>query len=384
MREIIGVESWTSIFGVNRIIKKDALFFDKIAIPHLSLFLSSFEKVEKEEPALYESIKKRFSLDDCLQEVQTITDLFQKKIDLLLETPKHRKNIERLNLPNPKKEAVIELNQDISFEFQKKFQFRFSQEELQNLILKRFERLDYKSADAILNYIADLFFENSYSDDQNSPTTYIYQHRRYQEFFFAQKLKTEYEKNPKILRELNVLSNKEFFEDLFLKYVRKEYERENNLAGLIELNLIDVYLGKHGGYGADEPYYFHSSEFTPSLLSQNVEVLNELLEDENLQLKDKIKVDFETVALLHKTGKQQFLHSQRISFRNWFLKNDKEKSEVEYKNQLLFEQFESYVYCKIILNREDVEQVFLYLIRGNYKNTSERSFGYEENGKEKC
>ena len=187
-------------------------------------------------------IKLFWDTIDKLNESSSILDLFDEKIDLLLDNPEHRKSIENLNLLNSKKQAIIELNQDISFEFQKKFQFRFSQKDLQELILKKFDRLDYKSINTILNYIADLFFENSYSDNFNTETTHIYQHRRYQEYFFTQRLKIEYEKNPQIIRVLKVLSNREYFEELFLKYLRKEYERENNLAGLVELNLIDVYL----------------------------------------------------------------------------------------------------------------------------------------------
>ena len=198
-----------------------------------------------------------------------------------MDNPEHRKSIENLNLLNSKKQAIIELNQDISFEFQKKFQFRFSQRDLQELILKKFDRLDYKSINTILNYIADLFFENSYSDNFNTETTHIYQHRRYQEYFFTQRLKIEYEKNPQIIRVLKVLSNREYFEELFLKYLRKEYEQENNLAGLVELNLIDVYLGKHKGFGVDDDCYMDSSEFIPALVCQEINIFNELFEDEN-------------------------------------------------------------------------------------------------------
>ena len=54
-----------------------------------------------------------------LDETSTILDLFDKKIDLLLNTSEHRKYIENLNLLNSKKQAILNLNQDISYEFQK-------------------------------------------------------------------------------------------------------------------------------------------------------------------------------------------------------------------------------------------------------------------------
>ena len=237
-------------------------------------------------------IKLSWDTINELNESSSILDLFDKKINLLLDNPKHKKNIENLNLLNSKKNAIIELNQDISFEFQKKFQLRFSQKDLQELILKKFERLDYKSINIIHNYIAGLFFENSYSDNFTAESTHIYQHRRYQEYFFTQRLKFEYENNPQIIRELKILSNREYFEELFLKYLKKEYKKENNLAGFLELNLIDVYLGKHTGFGVDGDCYMNSSEFIPALVAQEISVFNELFEDENLQIKDKILIDF--------------------------------------------------------------------------------------------
>ena len=90
---------------------------------------------------------------------------------------------------------------------------------------------------------------------------------------------------------MKVLSNQEFFETLFLKYLRNEYKKENNLIGFIELNLIDVYLGKHEGWGDDDAYYKNSSEFIPDLASQNDLAFEELINDENLQIRKKISFD---------------------------------------------------------------------------------------------
>ncbi len=389
----------------------------------------NLEKLKKSNSTLIKDIKDIFLIKllwdtiEELNESSTSIELFSKKIDLLLENPKHRKSIEELNLPNPKKEQIIRLNQDISYEFQKEFQFRFPQKQLQDLILKRFERLDYKSADLILNYIADLFFENSYSDNQETSTTFIYQHRRYQEFFFAQKLKSEYEKNPKILREFNVISNRDFFKELFLKYLRKEYEKENNLAGLLELNLIDVYLGDYKGFGADEPYYLESDEFIPTLICQNEAVFNELLEDENLGLKDKISINFNDVENqfdLWNKDKQEYYTTEylksiwgRISFlikniapfwkfgkidiANELKKRADETKEIferykfsdnlrgnEHLDNPHWEKFESWVYFRILINGETVKDVFENLIRRNYKNFSDDDdFSFEEVGKEK-
>lgn len=353
-------------------------------------------------------IKLFWDTIEKLSESSTILDLFSKKIDLLLNSPEHRKDIENLNLLNCKKQAILNLNQDISFELQKKFQFRFSQKNLQELVLNKFPRLDYKSINTILNYVADLFFENSYSDSFNSETTYIYQHRRYQEYFFTQRLKSEYEKNPQIIRELKVLSNREYFEKMFLKYVRKEYEKNNNLPGAIELNLIDVYLGKHKGFGVDDDYYMNSSEFIPALTCQEAGIFNELFEDENLRIRDKISIDFneiekqfkkwkkdknnyssvnylksiwkngissliENIVLFWKANKKDIANEFRMQLQkimdlyknSKFLENLK-KDERQHLGDPFYNQFENWVYYRLVIKNEGAKDVFDNSIRENH------------------
>lgn len=360
---------------------------------------------------------------DELDKESIILDLLEKKLYLLLNDPKHRKNIEELNLTNPKEEEIIALNQDISFEFQKNFQFSFPQKDLQKLILKKYPRLDYKSANNILNYLSDLFFENTYSTASQSQT-FIYQHRRYQEFFFAQKLKYEYEENPRILRDLKVLSNRDFFENLFLKYLRKEYEKERDLPGLVELNLIDLYLGKYKGYGADKAYYLDSEEFIPSLAYQDDVTFKELIADENLQIREKISIDFEelkkqfdkrekdkndygsknylvsvwedgissllkNIVIFHKANKKNIVDDLSRNLEkvtSIFKKNRFEENIGDNENiaNPFWKQWENWIYINIVIKKRNCQDFFNKLIRNNYQNfSSERDYNFEEAGKEK-
>ena len=369
-------------------------------------------------------IKLLWDTIEELNESSTILDLLNKKINLLLDDPNHRKNIEHLNLLNAKKEKILKLNQDISFEFQKKFQFRFSQDELQKIILNKFDRLDYKDINFIISYLADLFFENSYGISPELETSYIYQHRRYQEYFFTQKLKNEYENNPSIIRKVKILSNREYLENLFLPYLRKEYEKENNLPGLVELNLIDVYLGKHKGFGVDDCYYMNSSEFIPALVAQDKSIFNELFENENLQVKEKISIDFqelekkfekwnkdkndyrsndylksvwgngiasliEIVVLLWKSGNaeiaNEFIQQRQdimdLYDKHKFRENLKENNRLE---DPFWNQFENWIYYRLVIKDETVKNLFDSLIRGNYENFSNnKDWNYKEDGKEK-
>jgi hypothetical protein len=358
-----------------------------------------------------------------LNENSTVIELLSKKIDLLLNDAFHKKSIEALNLPNPKKQAIIELNQDISFEFQKQFQFRFSESKLQDLILKKFERLSYQDANNIINYIADLFFEHSYSEDSYQQQNYIYQHRRYQEYFFTQRLKAKYEEHPRILRQMEVIPNKDYFEDLFLKYLRQEYKKERNLVGLIELNLMNIYLGKDKSYGVETAYYTESSEFIPALVCQELSVFNELIEDENLQIKNKISINFSALnksfeiwktdnkdydalsylknvyqrgiaslishaAQFWKAGKYDIANNFVIELDRVISLYDENKfldklGENEHIEDPFWNEFENWLYYLIIIKNENIEKLFNTIIRKNYHSFSDDSYGYKESGRKK-
>ena len=372
-------------------------------------------------------IKLLWDTIENLNENSTILDLLDKKIKLLIHKPQYTKNIEELNLLNPKENKIIELNKEISFRFQKKFQFRLTQKDIQNIILTKYPRIDYKSANAILNYIAALFFDGYSSLSPGAPdhSTFVYQHRRYQDFFFIQYLAQVYEKNPKVLREFKVLSNRDFFENLFLYYLRNEYTRKKNLPGIIELNLIEVYLGNRNDFGADDPYYQNSSEFIPSLAIQDKNVLQELLADESLVIKEKISFDLdeiknkfiawekekynyrlkdylkgiwsggvsfllENIVIFWSFGKQEIANELReilneimALFRKYKFHENLTKNERF--DDPFWERWEEYLYLLIVIKKEKPGDVFTDLIRGNYKNfkNNEDKWAVDESGKDK-
>jgi hypothetical protein len=53
----------------------------------------------------------------------TVLDLYELKVKRVLHDPNHYKDLPGLNLPNPKDEAILLLNEAISYEFHEKFQF---------------------------------------------------------------------------------------------------------------------------------------------------------------------------------------------------------------------------------------------------------------------
>jgi GTPase SAR1 family protein len=363
-----------------------------------------------------------------LDTASTIIDLLDQKMKLLIYSPEHKKHIEELNLLNPKGEKILHLHEEIAFRFQKKFQFRFSIRNLQALILQIFDLGDYHSVNLLVNYLSDLFFENTYADLAGNQT-YIYQHRRYQEYFFVKKLKKEYEKDPHILRDLEVISNREFFENFFLPFLRSAYLKERNLIGNMELNLIDVYQGRNTNFGADNPMYQESDRFIYAVSTQGDITFEQLLHDDNIGIRQKLflnlpgaeevnemfsalqrdKNDYDTeqalinlwetgakklinfCANLHKNGKT----AEAAEIKEWLIKvrkiyhkhNFKIPSKFE-RPQLhdpFFDSWESWLYIVIVINHESPKEILGERIRKNYKHFGEDNnfTGFEESSKDK-
>ncbi len=356
-------------------------------------------------------IKLLWDTIDKLDKGSTIVDLFNNKLKLLLNSPEHRKNLEELDLPNPKEREIAKINKWLAYNLQKHFRLSFTVSELQNLILNMYLRVTYKEVNAIVEYLAKSFFD--YQGGKNQEL-YTYQHRTYQEFFLAQKLKEEYDKDPSVLRRLNILPNKSFFERLFLKYLRSTYKSENNIIGLIELGVINKYLSMDRYWGADKLYYANSDEFIPALASQDDSILERLIEDENLQIVEKIMIDinklkknfsvwnkdkenFKTenylrdiyqtgiafliraISIFHKQGKKRVvkrLIANLEKVENLFKENKfveyYEKDPQSSLESPYWKELENRLYFYIAMESRDINEVFDKIIRGNYKNIADK------------
>jgi hypothetical protein len=258
--------------------------------------LQELTKLKNSNPALLAEAKDILlvvllweTIED-LNEKSTVFDLLDQKIKLLINASQYRKNLDALNLLTPKEEKIIEINHEMAFFFSKKDQFQLTEKEIQTIILNKYPRLDYQSVNLILDYIAALFFDQtlSYPRSLNSNRIFIYQHRRYQDFFFVEKIIQLYEEDPHVLRKYNLLGNADFFEELFLNYLRAKYKKESNFPGIMELHLIDVYLGKADYYGVDEAYHINNKYLLEALSYQDEKNWQILLENSSLNIEEKI------------------------------------------------------------------------------------------------
>ena len=267
----------------------------------------SLKRLKQQNPKILKDIKDillltfLYQLIDSLDDKSTIFDLFEWKIQHLLCTPNHRSNLDSLNLLIPKDKRIKDINEEISFHLYKEKKLVLSIDELHDIIKNIVDyenRLSYNDINLICSYISNLFFDLTNSNENYH---FTYQHRRYQEYFLSCKLKGMWEENPKMFREMGIITDKDFFEDIFMKYLRKRYQEENDIDGVIGLNLIDLYLNNNEKYNADTDYYSESGEFIKSIASQEEKSFNKLLNNEYLDLDSKLKFNFaELDSLLSK------------------------------------------------------------------------------------
>jgi len=366
-----------------------------------------------------------FDTIEQLNVKSTIIDLLDRKMDLLLISPKHYSALESLNLLNPKESSILSLQEDIAYKFHKRFQFRISLKELQNIILKKLQYNDYASVNKLVNYLSDLFFERTFGSG-STPTDFIYQHRRYQEYFAARKLRKYFDENPKVLRNANILSNPDFFDGLFLPYLENSYRKENNLIGFLKLNLIALYSGQDSGWGADDPYYLESPYFVYALVQQAPNIFEMLYYDSALDIKNKLyghlpepaeieqqlqllkgakdKYGSESklvgiyntlptlltyVVALHKADKAErskevldyFFDSIKV-FEQYKFKEHGKKKHLSLKD-IIFEHWEDYLYVELVINKKELLSTYNNLIVKNYKSFPEYDDYYHHGSKQK-
>lgn len=237
-----------------------------------------------------------------LSEYTTIIDLLEVKINGLLKETCHRNNLGDLNLLIPKEKSIIRINEKLSYIFSKKYQYRFKHSAISKFLCREFPQLDYEDINKIAGYNLNTFFDKSIGEENNN--TYIYQHRRYQEYFFARRLKKKFEKDIGIIRKTGVILSSDFFDDIFMKYLSKEYRKNNDLPSLALLSSIKYYQ-KNG----DQWYINDSAYFIDTIACQREKTLEFLLNDDVLDASQYIYSTYDNALKFYEKGKDSAAQS---------------------------------------------------------------------------
>ncbi len=230
-------------------------------------------------------------LYDTIERVSDATDLY----DLFLLREKYwidfdQNKITKLDLPEPKAESILDINEKIAYTMHCNHAVIITREDFWEIIYSKFPRISYTCANEVAGYLLDSYFENSIEDEY-----YSYQHRRYQEYFYILILYKLYGENIRNLRNEEIFTNCEFFDDFFLPFLEKKSDEEKNLPYSLEVKLFNTYMGKNPMWGADNAWYQYSDEFCRAVASQPDKIFNRIIEDTNLFIRGNALIDLEYI-----------------------------------------------------------------------------------------
>lgn len=284
----------------------------------------------------------------------SLIDLFGLKIDYLFSQPSHRKAIEGLNLPEPKKAWLIEINKELAFALHQKFEFKFSIEELSSLILSLLPKLTYVEVNAIIYYLSNALYSADF--EATDGTLMIFQHRRYQEYFLALKLVDSFKKEKKILRDVNTLGNADFIENLFLPAFKKDAMKEDNLPLSLEANLFKAY------YDWDkENSIIRSNELSEAIASLDSSTASQLVSSDDSIYLQHLSLNQETIRIFWEAGHTVIANDLLDRLRVRF--DELQKSNPEDAARLISSHFEDHLYIHLVMLNRDSAKIFKEQVR---------------------
>lgn len=288
--------------------KIDALTYDDIETVFINKGdenkLEKLKQMNQSNAKILVDITDIFSVD-LLWNIVNKADINISKIEIIERFINHclsnYSKIAALPLLEPKKKLIIELCTEISYSMQAKIHLSLELSTVQKIVMNFTGMTNAGDINETVDALTDLFFENSQSDIEEMLS---YKHRRFHEYFLYKKVDKNFLNNPNLLRELHLLSNKEFVINVFFKTSLVKAYKEKDVLKALSLRLMQQYLGysywyeyaddligKDFSFGSKEPVYSNSQALVHLLANYNSNDLEALLSNEELSISDCINKD---------------------------------------------------------------------------------------------
>lgn len=244
-------------------------------------------ELHKKIPHLYDNVTDILTLVMFWKYIFQITDanvlpeLMELSVNATLNDIHHRKNLDALNLPNPKEAEIIELNKKLAFYLFENDLFNFNQRQLNQIISETFPKCDYKSINEIAGYLADNFFDSSITDNMQ---TYAYRHRRFSEYFTLLSIENKIQKDMNYLREKRIIINQDLFDNMLIPYLHSKAIKNQDLPLSFEVGLFNVYMGNDKAWGVEKNFYYWSSWIVYAIAALPDRIFQNLVEDSSLPI----------------------------------------------------------------------------------------------------
>lgn len=218
-----------------------------------------------------------------ISDINFLPELMELGVSTVLKDIHHKKYLEEMNLPNPKEEAIININKELSFHLFEEDKFCFTQKELYDIIERTYPKCDYMSANKIVSFLADNFFDITVTDNIY---TFSYRHRRYAEYFTLLCIDNEIQTNLDYLRKRNIIINKDLFDKMLIPYLYSKAKRNKDLSIACEVGLFNVYMGNDKAWGVDNAFYYWSTWIIYAIASLPEKIFQLVIEDEGLPIRN--------------------------------------------------------------------------------------------------
>lgn len=311
-----------------------------------------------------------------------LPELMDISVNTILKDIHHKKYLDSLNVPNPKDDAIININKELSFYLFENDKFCFTQKELIEIILKIYPKCDYYSSNQIVSYLSDTFFDIVVSDNIHS---FSYRHRRFSEYFTLLCIAEKAQNDLGYLRKNNIIINYDLFDQMLLPYLQNKAIKEKDLSLSFKTNLLNVYAGKDENWIVDTSFYYWSDYIIYAVSSLPNNILQNVIEDKSLplykffldipkrllsilsnsdnpQADDYLKQFYAQfvllIVLLHKSAKNQFLKPLLPLYKEIeTLCMEKKYHFFSISNKKNYDILENIFYIKTVIYDNDVNEL---------------------------
>lgn len=246
-----------------------------------------------------------------------LADLMEISVSTIMNDIHHKKHLEELNIPNPKVNAIVEINIQLAFYLFENEKYAFTQQDLQNIIMKLYDRCDYLATNQIISYLSDAFFD---TDITENTQTFSYRHRRFSEYFTLMSIEKIVQNNLTFLRNSNVIINKDLFENMLIPYLQNKAMKTKDIPLALTVGVFNVYLGNDRAWGVDKDFYYWSRWILYSIVALPDDILINAIEDKTTPIYKYVHdIPLKIISALSKDAKHAFNEELRQSYINYIL-----------------------------------------------------------------
>ncbi len=289
----------------------DEFHIDKLENEDKNDYIESHTSLDENELSQLKSIIENnadnfediFSLSLLLKTFNELGEEFNqiRLIDLYLNSILSKNDkVFKLNLPQPQRANILKLLSCVAKTMQENKKLQISRSSLSSIIEYYFKKLSYRQVDELIDFLGGLFFDSAHTTNDS---IFSFKHRRFMEYFLYYFIRGEFYHNPDILRKLNLLSNKDFMINIFLKEEEAINKKERNLCNYLALAFLmdylgDSYLASHdknrnnhiGQYQGNE--WFENDAFIEFLCTLTEQELVDLLNNETIHFMEDVTFGF--------------------------------------------------------------------------------------------